>query len=98
MLVLQNVPLPALKGSALTLEPLEVEGTTSTLDLSLYVRELAQELQIRAEYNTDLFDAATIRRMFGHFHMLLEGSVADPDQRLSALPLLNAQERQQVVV
>ena len=50
------------------------------------------------EYNTDLFDAATITRLLGHFQTLLEGIVADPEQRLSALPLLTAAERQQLLV
>ena len=55
-----------------------------------------QQLTGTLEYNTDLFDAATIERMLGHFRTLLEGIVADPDQRLSELPLLTAAERQQL--
>jgi amino acid adenylation domain-containing protein/non-ribosomal peptide synthase protein (TIGR01720 family) len=50
------------------------------------------------EYNTDLFDAATISRMREHFQTLLEGIVAEPQQRLSNLPLLTQQERQQLLV
>src|SRR5262249_27834338 len=54
MLVLQNIPLPALKGPGLSVLPMEVTSTTSTLDLALYMRELDRELQVRVEYNTDL--------------------------------------------
>ncbi|HEX7771265.1 MAG TPA: amino acid adenylation domain-containing protein, partial [Pyrinomonadaceae bacterium] len=38
-------------------------------------------------YSTDLFDAATIKRMVKHFQMLLESIAVDPDQRISELPL-----------
>jgi amino acid adenylation domain-containing protein len=44
-------------------------------------------------YNTDLFDAATINRMARHFELLLEGIVANPQQRLSELPLLTEAEQ-----
>ena len=60
--------------------------------------ETADELRATVEYNTDLFDAATITRLLGHFQTLLEGIVADPEQRLSALPLLPVAERQQLLV
>ncbi len=49
-------------------------------------------------YSTDLFDAATIERLVGHFVTLLEGIVADPDQRISELPLLTEPERHQLLV
>ena len=52
----------------------------------------------RFEYNTDLFDAATIERMVGHFETLLKGVVADPAQRISELPLLTEAERHQLLV
>ena len=50
------------------------------------------------EYNTDLFDASTIERMTGHFVTLLEGIVANPEERISQLPLLTEVEQQQLLV
>ena len=50
------------------------------------------------EYNTDLYNDATIERMIGHFRTLLEGIVANPDQRVSELPLLTEAERRQLLV
>src|SRR5208282_2149399 len=44
------------------------------------------------------FDAATISRMAGHFQTLLQGVVANPDQRVSRLPLLSQAERHQLQV
>src|SRR5262245_6591962 len=48
------------------------------------------------EYNTDLFDRVTIQRLASHYLTLLEGIAADPNQRLSELPLLTAAEHAQI--
>jgi non-ribosomal peptide synthetase component F len=62
------------------------------------VREEAEGLRGTLQYNTDLFDKATILRLLGHFRTLLEGIVAHPGQRLSDLPLLTPAERHQPLV
>ncbi|HEX8906342.1 MAG TPA: amino acid adenylation domain-containing protein, partial [Longimicrobiaceae bacterium] len=49
------------------------------------------------EYATDLFDAETVVRMEAHYRSLLRGMLADPQLRVSALPLLAAEERARVV-
>ena len=49
-------------------------------------------------YSTDLFEPATITRMLEDFQTLLSGIVANPDQRIANLPLLNAQKLHQVLV
>lgn len=93
MFVLQNMPLPALKTPGLSFSPMEVNSTTSILDLSMYLREVESGLFIRVEYNTDLFDARTIQRMLGHFHMLLESVATDPEQRIGDIVVLTDEER-----
>src|SRR5437660_6606809 len=47
----------------------------------------------RCVYQTDLFDAPTIGRFVQHYRRTLEAFVADPEQRLSALPLVDEVER-----
>ena len=72
------------------MSPLEVDSETAIFDLTLFIEDTEQELKAILEYNTDLFDAATMSRMLGHFQTLLEGVVANPEQRLAELPLLTA--------
>jgi surfactin family lipopeptide synthetase A len=96
MFVLQNASHTALALPDLTATPVEVESGTAKFDLTVFVTAIEEGLQTTVEYNTDLFDAATIARMAGHFQTLLAGIVADPDQRLAALPLLTDAERAQV--
>ncbi len=98
MFILQNAPRSALDLSGLTLQSLEFDSGTAQFDVSLSVVEVAEGLQAKFEYNTDLFDAATITRMLKHFQVLLEGVVANPDQRLSELPLLTEAERHQLLI
>jgi len=98
MFVLQNAPVQALELSELTLSPVETENGIAKFDLTLMMEERPEGLQGTVEYNTDLFDAATIERMVGHFQTLLEGIVADPDRPISTLPLLTTAEREQLLV
>ncbi|TCP59315.1 amino acid adenylation domain-containing protein [Tumebacillus sp. BK434] len=91
---LQNMPtVTEFVLSDLTMSAVECEHNTSKFDLSLYMTEAGETLTGVFEYNTDLFAAATIERMIGHFLILLEGVVQDPAQRVSALPLLSEAER-----
>jgi hypothetical protein len=48
-----------------------VETTTSKFDLTLYMEVQQGQLIGVIEYNSDLFDAATARRMLMHLHALL---------------------------
>ena len=98
MFVLQNAPMEPLQLSGLTLSPLEAETDTAKFDLTLELTEGPEGLTSSIEYNTDLFDSDTIERMVGHFQTLLQGIVANPDARLSELPLLTEPERHQLLV
>jgi amino acid adenylation domain-containing protein len=95
MFAFQNAPTLNLGG--LTIKPLRVERDTATFDLSLMIDQEPRSLYGALEYNTDLFDGSTIRRMIGHFHTLLEAIVADPERRLSELPILTEPERRQLL-
>ena len=97
-LVNQNAPSERLDLPGLKVTPVEVDTDTAKFDLSLHLWEEADGLKGRWEYGADLFDAATIVRMAGHYNNLLEAVVRDPDQRLSELPILSAQESHQMLV
>ncbi|ARU63054.1 hypothetical protein CBW65_20300 [Tumebacillus avium] len=98
MFILQNAPLQKLELPGVTLQPLDVNNATAKLDLTLAMVEDEQGLHGVVEYNTDLFDPATIERLCAHFLQVLEGIAADPQQQLAALPLTTAEERQQILV
>ncbi len=97
MLILQNTPAVALEAAGLRLRPLGEASGTAKLDLTLALEPREDGgLAGTLEYATDLFDAATLHRFAGHLETLLAAAVADPAQRLSALPLLTARESAQL--
>ncbi|OYE00596.1 non-ribosomal peptide synthetase [Nostoc sp. 'Peltigera membranacea cyanobiont' 232] len=57
----------------------------------------AKGITLVLEYNSDLFDAATIQEMLEQYQTLLESIVINPKQRVSELPLLT-QNQQQLLV
>jgi amino acid adenylation domain-containing protein len=79
----------------LDLEPFKMPQMEGQFDLTL---EIERGMDCVFKYNTSLFDAATIDRMAGHFQILLEAIVRDPEQRVSGLPLLSDAERHQLLV
>jgi amino acid adenylation domain-containing protein len=98
MFVLQNTSGTALKLGRIAVSSMRVGGGTAKFDLSLSMSEAPDGLKATLEYNTDLFDVATITRMVGHLQVLLDGIVADPEQRISELPLLTKAEKHQLLV
>ena len=76
---------------------LDVEIGTAKFDLDLELDDRPEGLLGRFVYSTDLFDAATMERMAGHFETMLEAIVADPEEKVSRLPLLTAVEKQQLM-
>ncbi len=96
--VLQNAPMQSVRLPGLEVAPLDLDRTTEKYDLTLMMEEAPDGLRGLLNYNTDLFDAATIARMAGHLATLLESIVTDPDQQIAALPILPLAERYQLLV
>ena len=98
MLILQNTPRTPLELDGLELTSLEVDNRVARFDVTLSMTEQEGGLDGVWEYDTALFNEATIERMASHFQILLEGIVADPEQSISELPLLPEMERQHLLV
>jgi len=81
----------------LRLEALEWDNPTSQFDLSLDTQEHGEEFSAILTYATDLFEASTIERLARHWQNLLQAIVADPQQRIGDLPLLDAAEQQRMI-
>lgn len=76
------------------LTPFNWERKISQFDLSVDFYEVNNGLDIRIEYNTDLFEPGTIKRLWEHYRRLLVSILHHPDQALSKLELLMPAERQ----
>ncbi|MBN3897507.1 MAG: amino acid adenylation domain-containing protein [Nostoc sp. NOS(2021)] len=89
-------PLPEMPN--LTVSQFQVENETAQFDLSLSVEITESGMMMSFEYNTDLFNGTTIAQMLEHFQNLLFGIVANPQARLSDLPLLTEAQQHQLLV
>ncbi|TXH18571.1 MAG: amino acid adenylation domain-containing protein [Mycobacterium sp.] len=84
-------------GSAgLNLTTVHIGQGGAPVDLMLQVGDADGEFTCVLQYSTDLFDDATIEGVARHFVTLLRGIVADPDSRMSELPLLTDAERREL--
>jgi len=96
MFGLQADPSQSFCCADLTLEPVTLDLQTSPFDLVLQLFERGKSIQGWFEYSRDLFDAATIERLAGHWHVLLRSILAHPDQSIGQLDLLSVSEHQQL--
>lgn len=64
-------------------------------NFELFINVVQQKgtLCLECQYNSDLFDAATIKRWCSHFEVLMRGMCAMPDANIGALPMLTDAER-----
>jgi acyl transferase domain-containing protein len=91
-------------GSKMEFFGLEVEAGANhnghaKFELSVNVVEGGDELRLEFDYNSDLFDAHTVRRWQTHYEAVLRAVVAAPQISLAALPELLAEaDRQQVAL
>ena len=97
MFVLQNLPKQSFEIPGLLIEEVEFETGVSKFDLTLEI-EPEDGLKCRFEYNTNLFERSTIERMSGHYTNILHRIAADPNLKISSIPLLTEAERTQIVV
>ena len=83
-----------LQVSGLTLTALPSKSPGAIYDLNFFMVERADGWRASCEYNTDLYEAATINRLLGQFQAMLHSIAADPSQRISEIPMQNAAERE----
>ncbi|PSB01236.1 non-ribosomal peptide synthetase, partial [Merismopedia glauca] len=89
MFILQNSPISALELPDLKVSPIPVDNGTAIFDLTFNLQEVNGGLQVDCEYNADLLDDSTISNLLDNWETLLRGIVANPQTRISELPLVN---------
>ncbi|MEH1770525.1 MAG: amino acid adenylation domain-containing protein [Nostoc sp.] len=82
---------PELPG--LVVESIALEEAASKFDLTLYIAEQPQGIELKLVYNADLFAAERMREMLQQFHHLLNQIVENPDQSISFYSLVTPESR-----
>ena len=78
------------------LETFALETGSTKFDLTLFMADRPDGLHLSLRARSDLYRAASVERFLGHLRTVLEGAIAAPETRASALPLLTPMERAQV--
>ncbi|MGC9671571.1 amino acid adenylation domain-containing protein, partial [Planosporangium sp. 12N6] len=98
LVVLQDTMVRPREAGALRITEHDLPRPSARFDLVVEFLPRDGGLNLAIEYNTDLFDAATVERLAGHLEVLLAGIAADPDRPVAELPLLTPAERRRVLV
>ncbi|MGH7561799.1 MAG: non-ribosomal peptide synthetase, partial [Gemmatimonadales bacterium] len=70
---------------------------TAKFDLTVFLIQHDERLALGFEYNTDLFDRDTVRRLGERLVVLIRGAVAHPDTPIERLAILPDAERRLIV-
>ncbi|MGG5243285.1 amino acid adenylation domain-containing protein, partial [Pseudomonas lurida] len=81
----------------LEVSPMSWDEAVAQFDLTLDIEESREQLNASLSYATDLFEASTIERMARHWQNLLQAMVADQQQNIGQLQLLDGEEQQHII-
>ncbi|MWV47651.1 amino acid adenylation domain-containing protein, partial [Paenibacillus sp. HJL G12] len=98
MFAMQNTPKQAMELPGLTLDYMSIHNETAKYNLVLSVSEERDVLESTLEYNSGLFDRNTVERMADHFLNLLGSAVSSPDVPVSRLSIMNAAEKEKMIM
>ena len=98
MLVLQNMEREEIRLPGLKADRFRGEVETAKFDLLLVMSEGPEGLTGELSYARDLYEKNTIERLLGHWRVVLERMVQDPEARTEEVSLLTPAEHRQVVV
>ncbi len=79
-------------------EQIQLHLGRSKFDITLFVYEVPEGVDLRLEYNQDIIDSDTAIRLLKRFDLLLELIVKDPDQRVDYYDLISDEERYQAAI
>jgi amino acid adenylation domain-containing protein len=96
--VMQNTEPVTFTAAGLTGTEIPVSSRGAKFDLTWTLEELPDgSVAGEVAFATALFDATTAERMAAHYLRLLQAAVAEPDRRVSDLPLLDERELAELV-
>ncbi|HVO62723.1 MAG TPA: amino acid adenylation domain-containing protein [Terriglobales bacterium] len=81
----------------LEITPIIIDRKIAKFDMTLGMTEFHNDLMCNIEYCSALFEASTMERLANYFQNLLQGIMRNPEQRISALPMLSDAQRREMI-
>ena len=97
MFVLQTAPRGDLRLPGISFTKIETDNDTAKFDLTLSLTEKENGLSGWLEGNADVFEYESLARMASRYETLLRGIAADPSRPIGYIPIMNNEEREQVL-
>jgi amino acid adenylation domain-containing protein/thioester reductase-like protein len=94
----QNIPPGRMKLGEITVGPMIIERSGAMFDLFLGLEDTGEKLTGYLEYNTDLFNPDTIKRLSSHYVNILTDAAENPGKPISELTMLSDKEYRQMIV
>jgi amino acid adenylation domain-containing protein len=89
--------MPKLELPGVEIDFLDLDRGVSQFDLTLMMSKSKGQCHATVEYSDDLFNAATVSRMFQSFQILLDEVTAHPDKPISRLRLITKEEQRRLL-
>ncbi|HSK77339.1 MAG TPA: amino acid adenylation domain-containing protein [Thermoanaerobaculia bacterium] len=90
----RNAPFEELRAQGLTLRPVELEREAVRFDITIWMTERPDGLEVTWTFRSDLFEESTIERMNSQYEALLRSIVASPEARIGSFGLGSAEEKE----
>lgn len=84
--------------AGIELERIVVHNGSTKCDLLFEIAEDTEHVTLMAEYSVDLFEPATVAALLQRCQRVLEAAVTDPDVPIGEIDLMDAAERETVVI
>lgn len=97
VLVFQNTALELLSLPGIEASEIPIRRDTAHFDILVSIIKSNDQLQGVIEYNADLFEPITMERLAGHYCRLLTAATGTPGQRISEIPFMSGEERNQIL-
>ncbi len=97
MFSLQPDSVNLIEVPGLSMKPIPTDTETAKFDINLTLLERFDRIIGEWEYNTDLFDEATIERYIRHYMRLTENLIAARDKPVTSISLLDSEEENEII-
>ncbi|MDP4908740.1 MAG: amino acid adenylation domain-containing protein [Burkholderiaceae bacterium] len=94
---LERLPTPQ-RVADITVSPYSPPIAFTRVDLTLTANLIGEQVIFDCDYNTDLFEAITIKRLVDNFEFFIQQVITQPEIMLSRLPLLSPASRHQQLI
>lgn len=98
LFVLQNMPVKDFYLDGLSMEMVPIDKKSAMFEISITLLESNGHIEGKLEYNTDLYNAASIERFIQHYLNLLDAIIINPNQLIAHLNLLSEEERNDLLL